>query len=154
LATSCNSRFPTRQFGFVLQAVALPQIQLVGIVVVAPELVVGLLVATGTVTRPAASVGAMLNLTLFLSLTWNIQPYSLAPDSLYTMAWITLALVGDRGALSLQSCVQRRTPAQSWINLALGRANQAPVRSQLRVLTIGAAAVGLIWLTPIPPKGV
>jgi uncharacterized membrane protein YphA (DoxX/SURF4 family) len=68
--------------GFLIEAVALPQIQLVGISVVLTELVVGLLVVGGVFTRFAAAVGALLNLQLFLTLTWNIQPYFLAPDSL------------------------------------------------------------------------
>jgi uncharacterized membrane protein YphA (DoxX/SURF4 family) len=56
--------------GFLIEAVALPQIQLVGIGVVLTELVVGLLVVGGVFTRFAAAVGALLNLQLFLT------PYS------------------------------------------------------------------------------
>jgi thiosulfate dehydrogenase (quinone) large subunit len=97
--------------GFLIEAVALPQIQLVGVAVVVTELVVGVLVVAGVFTRLAAAVGAMLSLQLFLTLTWNIQPYFLAPDSMYAVAWVTLALVGDGGRLSLQSLVQARSYA-------------------------------------------
>jgi thiosulfate dehydrogenase [quinone] large subunit len=136
--------------GFLIQAVALPQIQLVGIAIIVTELVVGVFVLTGVLTRLAAVVGAMLSLTLFLSLSWNIHPYFLAPDSIYAVAWITMALVGDGGAFGLQAYVQARRPANGW---ARSNVSEAFARAQAIALVIGAAAVGLIWLLAILPKG-
>jgi thiosulfate dehydrogenase [quinone] large subunit len=128
--------------GFLIQSVVLPQIQLVGRGIVATELVVGLLVLGGILTRPAAALGALLNLSLFLSLTWNIQPYFLAPDSLYAVAWITLAMVGDGGVLSLESLIPRR-----WT-----RFDRALDRVQSVLVSAGLAAVSMIWILAILPK--
>jgi hypothetical protein len=36
-------------------------------------------------------------LRFFLGATWAAQPYFLGSDSIYTVAWLTLALVGDGG---------------------------------------------------------
>jgi thiosulfate dehydrogenase [quinone] large subunit len=128
--------------GLLIQTVVLKQIQAVGIGIVATELVVGILVTVGVLTRPAAVVGALLNLTLFLTLTWNIQPYFLAPDSIYAVAWLTLALVGDAGTFRLEPPLLRKRHS---FNRAMGRAEQLLVPA-------GALSVGLIWLLAILPK--
>ena len=138
--------------GLLIQTVALPQIQLVGIAVVVTELVVGLLVLAGVLTRVAAAVGALLNVTLFLSVTWNIQPYFLAPDSIYAAAWITLALVGDGGVFSLQPYVQARRAASSWGSTIAVAGSRALDRSQVLPLALGGAVIGLIWLLAMWPK--
>jgi hypothetical protein len=54
-------------------------------------------------------LGALLNLSLFMTLTSNIQPYLLAPDSMYAVTWLTLALVGDTGALSYGALAASKT---------------------------------------------
>jgi hypothetical protein len=117
--------------------------------VVVTELVVGVLVLAGILTCLAAVIGALLNLRFFLSLSWTIQPYFLAPDSIYAVAWITLALVGDGGAFSLQSYLQARHRATSWGSSAL---SPAFARGRVILLRVGAAAVGLIWLLAVLPR--
>ena len=72
--------------------------QLAGIGVIAAELVIGVLVILGLATRWAAAAGALLSFVLFLTASWSVQPYFLGSDSIYTVAWITLVLVGDQGA--------------------------------------------------------
>jgi thiosulfate dehydrogenase [quinone] large subunit len=140
LGNQLQSLSHSSPIGLLIELVALPQVQLVGIGIVATELVLGLLVVAGILTRPAAVVGALLNLTFFLTVTWNIQPYFLAPDSMYAVAWLTLALVGDAGAFSLEPRLLRQR-----LSLSGGQRLLAPA---------GAAAVGLIWLLAILPKSV
>jgi thiosulfate dehydrogenase (quinone) large subunit len=83
--------------GFLIQLLALPVPQLAGIGVIAAELVIGVLVILGLATRWAAAAGALLSFVLFLTASWTVQPYFLGSDSIYTVAWITLMLVGDQG---------------------------------------------------------
>ena len=143
--------FARSPIGFLIQSVVMPQVQLAGLGVIATELLVGGLVLVGVLTRPVAAVGALLNMTLFLSLTWSIQPYFLAPDSIYAVAWITMALVGDSGILSLQSYVQARN-AHNKRSAAIIRTSHDMGRRWMVLFGIGSAAVGLLWLLAMLPK--
>ena len=67
--------------GFVLRAFAIPHPALAGVGVASTEIAVGLLVATGLLTRAAATVGLLLNLLLFLTNSWRTYPYFLAQTS-------------------------------------------------------------------------
>lgn len=132
--------------GFLVQWLALPIPQLTGIGVIGGELVIGALVVLGIATRWAAAAAALINFVFFLTASWAIQPYFLGSDSIYTVAWITLALVGDQGVLSARQI------------LAGARAGSASPQSETdlarrRVLVqIGGAGVALIWLLAILPR--
>ncbi|MER5637112.1 Rieske 2Fe-2S domain-containing protein [Kitasatospora sp. NPDC002227] len=58
------------------------------------ELAVGLGTLFGLWGRIAAAGGALLNLTLWLTVSWNISPYYLGNDLPYLMAWTPLLLAG------------------------------------------------------------
>jgi thiosulfate dehydrogenase [quinone] large subunit len=64
---------------------------IVGIGVGLTEIAVGLGTLLGVAMLPAALVGLVINLTLWLSFTWHQHPYFLGSDSIYAVAWAALA---------------------------------------------------------------
>ena len=83
--------------GFVLEAFALPHPELAGIGVAIVEIMVGLLVGAGFLTRAAAALGMGLNFLLFLTASWHTTPYFLGPDLVFTFAWLPIVLAGSEG---------------------------------------------------------
>jgi thiosulfate dehydrogenase [quinone] large subunit len=102
--------------GFVLRAFAIPHPALAGVGVALTEIAVGLLVATGLVTRAAATVGLLLNLLLFLTNSWRTYPYFLGSDIVFVFAWVPFVVAGAARQPTLESIVRRfsmpRAPAQ------------------------------------------
>ncbi|HEY8691151.1 MAG TPA: TQO small subunit DoxD, partial [Chloroflexota bacterium] len=139
--------------GFLIQAVAVPNVQLVGQAVIVVELGVGILVIAGLLTRFAAAIGALLSLVLFLSATWDVQPYFLGSDTIYTVAWTTMALVGDRGVFSLQAFLRERLRAARAPRTAKAPAAAPGFDRRTLLLRAGAGLVGFVWLLAILPKG-
>jgi thiosulfate dehydrogenase [quinone] large subunit len=133
--------------GFLITVFALPTPQLTGIAVIATELIVGALVIAGIATRWAAVAGAAVNFVFFLTASWNVQPYFLGSDSIYTVAWITLALVGDQGVWTARPLFFGATPAAP-------RQKRAPVDAGRRRLLIqlGSATVAAVWLLAVIPR--
>jgi Rieske Fe-S protein/uncharacterized membrane protein YphA (DoxX/SURF4 family) len=70
----------------------------VGIVVMLSEFAIGFATLLWIVPTWAAFGGFLTSLSLWLSSTWNIQPYFLASNSVYTVFWFTyfLFLYGSR----------------------------------------------------------
>ena len=58
------------------------------------ELAVGFGTLLGLWGRLAAVGGALINLTLWLSVSWGVHPYYLGNDLIYLMAWVPLVLAG------------------------------------------------------------
>jgi thiosulfate dehydrogenase (quinone) large subunit len=133
--------------GFLIDAFALPVPQLTGIGVIVAELAIGILVLLGLATRWAAAAGALLNFVLFLTASWTIQPYFLGSDSIYTVAWVTLVLVGDQGILTARPFLfgpEKPGPAR--------RPSLAdPGRRRLLIQT-GSAAVAVVWALAVLPR--
>ena len=133
--------------GFLLDIFALPTPQLTGIGVIAAELVIGVLVLAGIATRWAAAAGALVNLVFFLTASWTVQPYFLGSDSIYTVAWITLVIVGDQGVLSAQPLLfGQPTPANS-------RRRAADMDRRRFLLQLGGAVVAAVWVLGVLPRG-
>ena len=130
---------------FLLTGIAIPLAPLVGLSVIGAELAVGVLVLLGVWTRWAAVVGAGLNLTLLLTASWDVQPYFLGSDGIFTVGWITLALLGDQGLLTLPVVLGRTRPAR--------RPTPTDLDRRRVLLGIGAAAIGAVWLLSILPRG-
>ncbi|MGH7902739.1 MAG: TQO small subunit DoxD [Candidatus Dormibacteraceae bacterium] len=133
---------------FLIHWFALPLPRLTGVAVIAAELVIGAMVLAGVLTRRAAAAGAILNFVLFLTATWQVQPYFLGSDSIYTVAWITLALTGDRRIMTLQPALERP--------LRRGRPARRPSpddisRRQL-LLRLGGAGVAIVWALAVLPR--
>ncbi|GAA0692222.1 hypothetical protein GCM10010193_53440 [Kitasatospora atroaurantiaca] len=71
------------------------------------ELAVGLGTLFGLWGRLAAVGGALINLSLWLTISWNVSPYYLGNDLAYLMAWTPLVLAGTP-YLSVDGYLARR----------------------------------------------
>ncbi|MFF5633945.1 DoxX family protein [Streptomyces sp. NPDC012825] len=58
------------------------------------ELAVGLGTLFGLFARVAALGGALISLSLWLTVSWQVSPYYLGNDLVYLMAWLPLLLAG------------------------------------------------------------
>ncbi|NBE53453.1 DoxX family membrane protein [Streptomyces sp. YC537] len=58
------------------------------------ELAVGLGTLLGLLTRLAALGGAFISLSLWLTMSWAVEPYYYGNDLAYLMAWLPLVLAG------------------------------------------------------------
>ena len=131
---------------FLINAFALPAPQLTGVGVIVAELAIGLAVTLGIATRWAAAAGALVNFVLFLTASWTVQPYFLGSDSIYTVAWITLVLVGDLGVLTAGPAL-----AAALGFGARGRQALDPERRRL-LLEGGGAAVAFVFVLSVVPR--
>ncbi|MQS12626.1 DoxX family membrane protein [Streptomyces kaniharaensis] len=71
------------------------------------ELAVGLGTLVGLWGRVAALGGALINLSFWLTVSWNVSPYYLGNDLVYLMAWTPLLLAGTP-VLSVDGYLARR----------------------------------------------
>ncbi len=81
-----------------------------GLLMAFGELAVGLGVLVGLWGRIAAAGGALISLSLFLSVSWGVHPYYLGNDLAYLMAWIPLVLTGTP-SFSLDALLARHASA-------------------------------------------
>lgn len=58
------------------------------------EILVGLGTLAGLLTRIAAAGGALISLSLWLTVSWAVTPYYYGNDLIYLMAWIPLIIAG------------------------------------------------------------
>lgn len=137
--------------GFLLKAFALPDPAVAGVAVALLEIVVGLLVTTGLLTRAAAAVGLGLNMVLFLTASWKTSPYFLGPDLIFAFAWLPFVLAGAQGQPALSHVIDART-ARGVRERAGG--DHGALLSRRRLLgqslsAVGAAALGLAGLSAL-----
>ncbi len=71
------------------------------------EILVGLGALVGLLTRIAAVGGALIALSLWLTVSWAVTPYYYGNDLIYLMAWTPLILAGAP-YLSLDSVIRSR----------------------------------------------
>ena len=71
------------------------------------ELAVGIGTLIGLLTRLAAFGGALISLSLWLTVSWSPEPYYYGNDLAYLMAWIPLVLAGAP-VLSLDAALRSR----------------------------------------------
>ncbi|WP_442813406.1 DoxX family protein [Streptomyces sp. NBC_01244] len=71
------------------------------------ELLVGLGVLAGLLTRIASVGGALISLSLWLTVSWAVTPYYYGNDLIYLLAWTPLVLAGAP-YLSLDSLIRSR----------------------------------------------
>ncbi|MFD7629831.1 DoxX family protein [Streptomyces sp. NPDC059851] len=76
------------------------------------ETAVGLAVLAGLLTRLAAAGGALISLSLWLTVSWQVTPYYYGNDLAYLMAWTPLILAGAP-YWSLDSLIRSRRTARS-----------------------------------------
>ncbi|MGW4731981.1 DoxX family protein [Streptomyces shenzhenensis] len=71
------------------------------------ELVVGIGILVGLLSRLAALGGAVISLSLWLTVSWAATPYYYGNDLAYLMAWLPLVLAGAP-YLSVDAVLRRR----------------------------------------------
>ncbi|MFF7856126.1 DoxX family membrane protein [Streptomyces sp. NPDC007904] len=71
------------------------------------ELAVGIGTLLGLLTRLAALGGALISLSLWLTVSWASDPYYYGNDLPYLMAWVPLVLAGA-SALSVDAALRAR----------------------------------------------
>ncbi|WP_245240702.1 DoxX family protein [Streptomyces spiramenti] len=74
------------------------------------EVVVGVLLLVGVLTRPAAMLGAVMALGFWVTVSWETSPYYFGGDLPYAVGFLTLALTGA-GAFSVDSARATRRAA-------------------------------------------
>jgi thiosulfate dehydrogenase (quinone) large subunit len=104
----------------------------VGVLMALGEIAVGLATLLGVRVRAAAAGGALISLSLLLTVTWRTRPYYYGSDIVFLFCWLPLIAYGS-GPLSVQHWAERRWPAS----------NAEPWGSRRALLTQfgGAAAV-------------
>ncbi len=108
-----------------------------GIVMAAAELAVGMGLLAGLFTRVAAAGGMALALSLWLTVSWNAQPWFTSADLVYLFALAPLAIAGAAGVLS----------ADAWLaRAAAAHPGQADDRTRRLLLGAGAALAGAVLL--------
>jgi thiosulfate dehydrogenase [quinone] large subunit len=93
--------------GFLLRGLAIPHPALAGVGVAIFEIIVGLLVASGLLTRWAAAAGMALNLIFFLTASWHTTPYFLGSDIVFVFAWLPFVLSGAAEQPALDNVLER-----------------------------------------------
>jgi thiosulfate dehydrogenase [quinone] large subunit len=79
-----------------------------GVGVALLEILIGVLVLMGVLTRPAAAIGLALNLVLFLTASWHTVPYFLGSDIVFVFAWLPFVLAGAEGQPTAGALLARR----------------------------------------------
>ena len=82
-----------------------------GYAIAVGELLVGVGILVGLLGRLAAVGGALISLTLWLTVSWATSPYYYGNDLAYLMAWIPLVLAGTP-RFSLDAALANRRARQ------------------------------------------
>ena len=82
-----------------VEALAVGQPVLIGVVMAGAQLIVGALLLSGSWVRLGALLGALISLSLALTASWGVSPYYYGNDLPYLVAFLALAAIGDGGVL-------------------------------------------------------
>lgn len=111
-----------------------------GLAIAAGELAVGIGTLFGLWARLAAVGGALISLSLWLTVSWQVEPYYLGNDLAYLMAWLPLVLAGA-SVLSLDAAIAARGRRLHYEGAGYGEVRRrAVLDSGLAALLVGAVA--------------
>ncbi len=113
---------------------------LIGAVIAAGELAVGIGTLLGLLTRVAAVGGMVLSFSLFLAVSYHSSPYFTGADIVFFFAWTPLVLAGAAGAPALDTWLSDRRTLPAGQPGALSRRNVLS-RGAVTGLVAGAAVV-------------
>lgn len=143
----------TSPLGDLLSAVAIPNAYLFGVLVLAGEIAIGLGTLFGLFSRTAAAFGLFLSLLLWVSASWQGQPFFLIPELPYAVAWLVLALTGSHPVWSLDGQIQkwwarrriaRMEEAGTVISPEVVEASAEIVRRRFLILVGATVATGVV----------
>lgn len=83
----------------------------IGVTLAIAEIAVAIGLLVGLWTRLAAVGGALLSLTLFLTVSFHASPYYTGADIVFFFAWTPFIIAGAGGVLSLDARLAARAPA-------------------------------------------
>jgi thiosulfate dehydrogenase [quinone] large subunit len=112
-----------------------------GVLIALGEIAVGFATLLGVRVRPAAAGGALISLSLLLTVTWATRPYYYGSDIVFLVCWLPLIAFGDGGLLSLDAAVARRAAARPEIRPDRRALLAQAVPVALTVGIAGAAAL-------------
>jgi thiosulfate dehydrogenase [quinone] large subunit len=84
----------------------------VGVLMALGEIAVGVATLLGVRVRFAAIGGALISLSLLLTVTWQTRPYYYGSDIVFLMSWLPLIGYGSGTVLSLEHATRRRWAAR------------------------------------------
>lgn len=93
----------------------IPYAKPIGIVISLSELAIGIGVLLGLWTRIAAVGGAILSLSLFLTVSFHASPYFTGADIVFFFAWLPFIVAGGGSRLSLDAWIARRVAKQEGV---------------------------------------
>jgi len=112
---------------------------LFGVMIALGEIAVGVAVLLGVRVRLAALGGALISLSLLLTVTWETRPYYYGSDIAFLFGWLPLIVYGSGTVLSLQYATWRRWGARG------GPAgNRRAVLAQIGAAGVVAGATALL----------
>jgi thiosulfate dehydrogenase [quinone] large subunit len=79
------------------------------------ESLIGIATLLGLFYRLASFAGLLLNLTFFLSATWNAFPFYFGSDIVFVMCWLTLLIVGPQPKQSVDGVLANHYHALRWL---------------------------------------
>jgi thiosulfate dehydrogenase (quinone) large subunit len=114
---------------------------LAGVMVALVELGVGMGTLTGIAPKTTAGAGLVINLVLFLSATWHVNPYFLGSDSAYAVAWGAYLV----GLIETERRASRAAPTRTRRSRAAAAAldEEMSRRRFLRGAAVGTAALAV-----------
>ncbi len=132
-----------------LTNIAAPNATLLGVMTMGGEFCIGIAILLGLLTRFSAVMGLFLNLTFFLSATWDVRPFYFGADLPYVFAWLTLALAGP-GPFALDAWLGNWWAARVLTAGTRGRAPvieaEGTVFTRRAFFSLGAAGVAAVIL--------
>jgi uncharacterized membrane protein YphA (DoxX/SURF4 family) len=134
-----------------LVGVVAPNAVAFGYIVAMGESLIGVAILLGLLFRPAALAGLLLNLTFFLSATWNAFPFYFGSDIVFAMCWLTLLLTGPQAGLSVDGIIRDRFSALRWL---VAKSIQPVASSQREQIGESPVALPISEGTKLYPKQV
>jgi thiosulfate dehydrogenase [quinone] large subunit len=123
-----------------LLGIAADHANTVGVLMALGEIAVGLATLLGVRVRLAAIGGALISLSLLLTVTWQTRPYYYGSDIVFLFSWLPLIGYGSGTVLSLQQAAARR-----WARPGSGPAGtRRALLAQLGVAGLATVATALV----------
>jgi thiosulfate dehydrogenase (quinone) large subunit len=115
------------------------QAVLFGVLTAIAEIGVGVGTLVGLWSRAAATVGLLLSLSFFLTVSWKTRPYYYGSDIVFVFMWVPFILVGAGGVFSLDAW-RRRAPRRHPDAPVVAPDERMPTRRA--IVATGAVAAG------------